>query len=147
MAKAKVVSFSNFNPIAVSCGPLFMCCDSTCVQYLSTRYNYNSVHVFPLSSTYHSQFSESLQSQALCVSPATSYCTCICPLFPFTLQLFALILLLVALILAAVGAGLSSWAQFETQRNFPDVVRQGLNNGRTFKTQVWRRWGEQGGER
>lgn len=97
-------------------------------------YDYDYSACFP--SLIHLPFSGSTsQRQALCVSSTAPYL----PSLSLPVQLFALILLLVALILAAVGTGLTSWARFETQRNFPDVARQGLNNGLTFKTQVWKR--------
>lgn len=51
-------------------------------------------------------------------------------------QLFALCLLLLGLILAAVGTGLTQWARFETEREFPDESRNSVSNGRTYKTQV-----------
>lgn len=52
------------------------------------------------------------------------------------MQLFAVCLLLVGFILAAVGTGLTQWARFETEREFPDDARSTLSNGRTYKTQV-----------
>ena len=43
------------------------------------------------------------------------------------------------LILAAVGTGLTQWARFETEREFPDDARSAVSNGRTYKTQVYAR--------
>lgn len=90
MAKGKVVSFSNFNPIAVS----------QCIISLHTRTCTDTVYRL------------------------------------YAIQLFAACLLLVGLILAAVGTGLTQWARFETEREFPDDARSTVSNGRTYKTQV-----------
>jgi hypothetical protein len=51
------------------------------------------------------------------------------------IALFAVCLLLLGLILAAVGTGLTHWGRFETKREFPDDARSTVSNGRTFKTQ------------
>ena len=133
MAKGKVVSFSNFNPIAVSdlyllnihrpsCAYVNVCilAGSLCLHVTSLPY---ILTIPPLN--FSLLFDSILYSKVM--HP---------PFLPPSLQLFALILLLLGLILAAVGTGLAQWARFETEREFPDEGRSTVSNGHTYKTQV-----------
>ena len=152
MAMGKVVSFSNFNPIAVS--DLYLLnihrpsCAYVCILAGSLCLHVNSLpHILtihPLNFSLRVFCLLYIVFKKLCTLPPPSLSPSIPPsLAPFlpcslppSLQLFALILLLLGLILAAVGTGLTQWARFETEREFPDEGRSTVSNGRTYKTQV-----------
>ena len=113
--ESKVVSYSNFNPVAVSeCAVLAAVAREPCMQRRSLLQESANINVYIVRAC----SSTSINCNLLCIHTPTTYT-----------QLFSLILLSIGVILGAVSIGIGQWSRLETDRK-----DGGVNDGATVKT-------------